>query len=363
MSMTEGQGAVLRSIPAAEPAEYEAVRERAGLVDRSDLAVVELSGRDPARMVHGLITGDLLAAGPDRAVYGAMLTPKGRSIAELRALRRPSEGGERVILVLPREVAAAATAHLTRSVPPLYARWKDVTSEVVALGVYGPGSAGVLTAAADRLGGEGLLEAAAEDAVFDLTVGGQAVVAIATRYAGGEHGFDLLMAADAAPAVQEALTATGVSAVGAETLEVLRVEGGVPRGGHELTEEVIPTEAFEAIGMMERAISFQKGCYTGQEVIVRIAHRGHVNRHLRGLVLDRSAPAPAPGARLFDPARERDVGWVTSVVVSPRMGGPVALGYVRREMEPGAEVRVGGVEGPAATVSALPFGADPAEDR
>src|SRR5690606_38265700 len=146
---------VVGSVPSPVPAEYEAVRGGAGVISRSDLAVLELTGRDPVRMVQGLITGDLNAAGEDRAVYSAMLTPKGRTIAELRALRRSGEGSERVLLLLPREVAAAATAHLTRSAPPLYARWKDVSENVEVLGLYGPQAAAVLRAAAAPLEDEG----------------------------------------------------------------------------------------------------------------------------------------------------------------------------------------------------------------
>ncbi|HKP77484.1 MAG TPA: glycine cleavage T C-terminal barrel domain-containing protein, partial [Longimicrobiaceae bacterium] len=102
-----------------------------------------------------------------------------------------------------------------------------------------------------------------------------------------------------------------------------------------------------------RAISFSKGCYTGQEVIIRIAHRGHVNRHLRGLLLG-DAPAE-PGMRLFSPETGRDVGWLTSVTRSPLLGQTIALGFVRREVEPGATVRAGSVDGAKATVAKLPF--------
>jgi glycine cleavage system aminomethyltransferase T len=105
---------------------------------------------------------------------------------------------------------------------------------------------------------------------------------------------------------------------------------------------------------MERAVSFGKGCYTGQEVIVRIAHRGHVNKHLRGLLLG-DAPAPAPGTRLINPATGKDAGWLTSVAFSPMLGQTVALGYVRRDVEPGMAVRVGDAEGAEARVVRLPF--------
>ena len=105
---------------------------------------------------------------------------------------------------------------------------------------------------------------------------------------------------------------------------------------------------------MERAISFSKGCYTGQEVIIRIAHRGHVNKHLRGLLLG-DAPTPAPGTRLVNAETGKDAGWLTSVAHSPMLAQTVARGYVRREVEPGATVHLGTAEGAAATVVKLPF--------
>src|SRR4051794_32121624 len=148
--------------------------------------------------------------------------------------------------------------------------------------------------------------------------------------------------------------AAGARPAGLGAIETLRIEAGRPRFGADLTEDVIPTEAFEESGLMERAISFTKGCYTGQEVIIRIAHRGHVNKHLRGLLLG-DAPAPAPGTRLVNAETGKDAGWLTSVAHSPMLGQAVALGYVRREVEPGAAVRLGATDGAAATVVRLPF--------
>lgn len=110
---------------------------------------------------------------------------------------------------------------------------------------------------------------------------------------------------------------------------------------------MIPLEA----GLRERAISTTKGCYTGQEVIVRILHRGHVNRELRGLLLG-DAPAPAHGASLSLPDADKSVGYVTSACASPRLGQTIALAYVRREVGPGATVLV---DGHAARVVELPF--------
>jgi folate-binding protein YgfZ len=333
-------------------AEYRAVREAVGIVDRSDQAQLRMWGRDPVKMLHGLITNDLAGAAEGRGVYAAMLTPKGRMIAELRALPLSRAGGRELLIDLPREALAGATEHLRKFVPPMFARW-EVAEESGAIGVYGPRARALLA----RLAGTEIPELA-EDAFLEVTLEGEAVVALGTRYAGGEEGYDLFASAGALPALWGALLARGeelgARPVGQGALETLRIEAGRPRYGRELTEETIPTEAFESTGLMTRGISFNKGCYTGQEVIVRIAHRGHVNRHLRGLRLG-DTPSPAEGTALFRADGTKEVGRITSAAHSPLLDETVALGYLRREVAVGDRVRVGSSEGAEATVAELPF--------
>lgn len=335
------------------PAEYRAVRGAAGIAHRADRAQIRLWGRDPVKMVQGLLTNDLAGAPPGRGVYAAMLTPKGRTLAELRAFRLERPGGTEVLLDLPREALAGTREHLKKFVPPMFARWADASDEMGAVGAYGPRARALV---ARVLGAE--VPPLDEDAFVEAPFGGARVVVVGTRAAGGEEGLDLLAPAAELPALWGALLAEGADGgalpVGRDALETLRVEAGVPRYGAELTEEIIPTEAFEAIGMVPRAISFTKGCYTGQEVIVRIAHRGHVNRHLRGLRLGALA-APAPGTPLFHPETGREVGRITSAAFSPLLGETVALGYVRRELGPGDAARVAAPDGERAGVVELPF--------
>ena len=136
----------------------------------------------------------------------------------------------------------------------------------------------------------------------------------------------------------------GAAPVGEAAAEIVRVERGRPRYGIDLDDTVIPQEA----GLNERAVSFTKGCYVGQETVARLYYRGKPNRHLRGLRL--SAPAE-PGAELR--LGERVVGQLTSAVLSPAHG-PIGLALVRREAEPGATVSVG-EHGAEAEVVELPF--------
>lgn len=331
-------------------AEYRAVREAAGVAVRSDLALLRLWGRDPVRMLQGLITNDLANAPAGQGVYAAMLTPKGRTVAELRAFRRAAPEGAEVLVALPAEALAGTREHLKKYVPPLFARWAEVTDAQGVLGVYGPRAPARLAAV---LGVE--VAGAEEERTAEAEFAGQPVLVARTRYAGLEDGYDLFAAAGALPALWDLLLAGDEARpLGFGALETLRIEAGRPRYGAELSEEIIPTEAFEETGLLARAISFTKGCYTGQEVIVRIAHRGHVNRHLRGLLLGEH-PVPAPRTPLFHPETGREVGWTTSAAVSPRLGQTVALGFVRREVAPGTAVRLGRPDGAPAEVVRLPF--------
>jgi folate-binding protein YgfZ len=334
------------------PAEYHAAREAVGVADRSDLAHVRLWGKEPARMLHGLITNDLLGAPSGRGVYAAMLTPKGRMIAELRAFVLPRAGGTEVLVELPREALDGTTAHLKKFVPPMFARWANVSAEVGTIGCYGPRARELLTRV---LGAD--VPALDEDAFLEASFGSERVLTAGSRYT-GEPGFDLTAASTVLPALWDSLLAEGadlgVRSVGFGTLETLRIEAGRPRYGAELTEETIPTEAYESTGQMKRAISFTKGCYTGQEVIVRIAHRGHVNRHLRGLLLG-DVPTPAPRTPLFHPESGKEVGWTTSAAASPLRAQTIALAYLRREVAPGDTVRLGAAEGAEGRVVEVPF--------
>jgi folate-binding protein YgfZ len=188
-----------------------------------------------------------------------------------------------------------------------------------------------------------------EDGFVVSPFGDAELLVVRTLYTGDE-GFDLIGPSAALAALREQLLAEGAAALSPETLEVLRIEAGRPRWGAELDENVIPLEA----GIEERAISRSKGCYTGQEVIVRILHRGHVNWLLRGVLLEDS-PLPTRDAALVQPADGRRIGRITSACASPRQAQGIALAYVRRELEPPVEVRLERPDGATVTVVELPF--------
>jgi folate-binding protein YgfZ len=319
-------------------AEYAAARGGAAVIDRSDRHFLRVHGRDPVRMLQGLITNDIANAPADRAVYAAVLTAKGRMVADVRVLRRDAE------LLLETDAAAVEplTGHLRKYVPPLFARFEDADATWHALSVVGPDARRTLLAAlAIDLPDGGV----ADD---DVVVAGDGILVASSL--GDVPGWDLLL--PGAAQVEDAwrrLVAAGAVPAGHATLDVLRIEAGIPRWGAELTDSTIPLEA----GLRQRAISETKGCYTGQEVIIRILHRGHVNWLLRGLLLG-DVPAPAAATSLVNDAGKA-VGRITSAAWSPAHGQTVALGYVRREVEPPATLRLVATEGPEVTVVALPF--------
>ena len=304
----------------------------AALFERTDRAFVRVYGRDPAKMVQGLITNDLLLATDTRAVYAGLLTPKGKLVAELRAYRRNDE----ILLETPRAALDNLLAHFRKFVPPLFARF-EVTDNVSLLGVYGADSAQVVSRAF----------AVAAPAAEDEIARADNLVIIRTHYA-GDPGFDVLVEGDSTTA-RERLSTAGAAPGDADTLETLRIEAGTPDWGAELEENVIPLEA----GLRQRMISESKGCYTGQEVIIRILHRGHVNRQLRGLLLG-GLDAPAKGTQLFN-TEGKPIGTITSATTSPQLGQTIALGYARRELTLPAAVHLGAANGPLVTVVELPF--------
>ncbi|CAN5756768.1 hypothetical protein BH23GEM10_BH23GEM10_01690 [soil metagenome] len=321
-------------------AEYTAAREDVVIVRRTDRSFIRVHGRDPQRMVQGLVSNDVVNSPADRAVYATILTPKGKMVADTRILRRDGE------LLLETAVGAAdgMAAHLRKFVPPLFARFEDATSAWSLFGVHGP-------RAADLVRGAFGVEVAgsAEDVVHETSHEEVQVPVIATSTADVE-GYDVLVPAAAAERVWQVLQDAGARPIGYATLDVLRIEAGTPVWGAELDENTIPLEA----GLRARAISESKGCYTGQEVIIRILHRGHVNWQLRGVLLG-DAESPARGTALVREADGKQVGRVTSAAWSPKHGQAIALAYVRREVELPGALRLGDVSGREVTVVELPF--------
>ncbi len=329
---------------------YEEIRHRAGLIRRTDRAVVAVEGEDRASFLQSVLTNEILSLGPGAGCYAAYLTPQGRMVADMRVLNV----GDALWLDVSVLAQPRLIDRLEQSIFSEDVTLTDRSPNLAVLGVYGPQAAGILATVSASASEPDL---AGELAHLD-NLQSRALTACEARLILVRDddlnlpGFDLFVAAEDAQTLTAALGEAGAAEVGLETLEVLRVEAGLPVWGAELNDDVIPIEA----GIESRAISFTKGCYVGQEVIIRVLHRGHgrVVRRLVGLTIASEQPALRDAAIV---AGERESGRVTSSVVSPAVGHPIALGYVHRDfVEPGTRLTIAHSAGSrAAVVTALPF--------
>ncbi len=317
----------MASAPLVElDAQYRQLREEAGVLAREDRALVTVIGPDAAEYLQGQLTNDVESLAPGEGQYAALLDRKGHMQADMRVLRPTAEE-----ILVETEAAALPIVlkHLTMYSIGRDVSVADVSSERTVLSLIGPRSAEV--AAAPPL---------PEDTCEALAIVGIEALAVGTR-----AGIDLVCAAAAAEGLIAALREAGAAEVSPQAVELLRIEAGVPRFGAEMGTETMPAEA----GIVERAVSFTKGCYIGQETVARLHYKGKPNRHLRGL---RLSAAAEPGASLR--LGEKEVGRLGGAAVSPALG-PIGLAILRREAEPGAELSVG-EDGVKAVVVDLPFG-------
>jgi folate-binding protein YgfZ len=300
---------------------YGTLRGDAVLVDRSSRLRMTFSGEKAKEALGGLVTNDVALLAPSLAQRTLALTPKGRVIAMVRVFDR---GADLLVDCEPSSAEGFATM-IRKFVNPRLAKHEVVTDRTDCLGVYGPRAAraletavGATITALDALPPLGWLTAA------------NGIIAVRSDELGG--GFDLIGDRDAIGAARAALVEAGLAELDHTALEIAQLESGIPRFGIEMDAETIPQEAnLDLLG----AISFNKGCYTGQEVVARIHFRGHVNKHLRRL---RAVAPLAKGDVVVDLAG-KEVGEVRSAVVSPAIG-PIAIAMIRREVEPGARVQV-----------------------
>lgn len=328
-------------IPEISPQAYEAAHHGAAFIDRADRAWIVVSGKDRGAYLHGLFTNDIASLTAGTGCYTAYLTPQGRMLADLWAY----ELGDVLLLSMSVEVRDAVLAKLDQFIFTEDVQLGDVTATFRGTGVVGPRASEMVArvlpidrAALDRLPLHGNLRTTFQEQ--------PAIVIRASDL--GVDGYDVLVDVTETDALRAALASSGAVPLDTATADSLRVEAGVPKFHVDMTEETIPLEA----GIETRAISMTKGCYVGQEVIIRVLHRGHgrVAKRLVGLVLSEGARS-ARGAPVH--AQDRAIGSLTSVAWSPALSRPIALGYLHRDfVEPGARVLIDGAE---AEVVSLPF--------
>ena len=312
--------------------EHRALRSGAGVIDRSERGRLALTGPDAREFLNGQVTNELDGLLPGEGRYAAFLTHKGKMLGDLRilAVAGAEEGSVELLLDTERPALQALFDMIRRFKVGYRVELHKRTLETGQIALIGP--------RADELAGVEEL-AAQEHSNRAGEIDGVSVLAVRS-----DIGIELICASSDTERLLDALCRRGAVAVGEAAAECLRIELGRPRYGIDLDETVIPQEA----GLNERAVSFTKGCYVGQETVARLFYKGKPNRHLRGLRL--SGPALAgDGLRLG----ERAVGELTSVADSPTFG-PIGLALVRREAELGATVEVAEA-GVLGVVTELPF--------
>ena len=304
--------------------QYRALNERSGFLLRDDRGRIGLRGTDRKSYLHGLLSNDILALEPGESTYATLLTPQGRMISDMRVF----DLGDLLLMDLERPVVRQVVDHLGRFVITEDVAVEDMTSAWAQIGLYGPASSTVLT----DLAGRGLVP----------------LFVLASRDV-GVAGVDLIVPDVDVASFLDALERAGSVRVDHSTVEVTRIEAGIPRFLVDMDATTIPLEA----GIESRAISMTKGCYVGQEVIVRVLHRGggRVARRLVSLTADGNAQRDD---RIL--AGDREAGRITSAADSPRYGKRLALGYLSRDfVEPGTALTVSTADGkvPAVVVKSV----------
>jgi folate-binding protein YgfZ len=358
---TERAGAPTDTGNRNEP--YRALYDSVGLLDLADRGILRVSGEQSIRMINGLVSNDVRPLECGEAVFTFMLTPKGRALATLRLLPDKSS----VLLDVPLACLETVVAHLAKYLPPIYARCEPVR-DLRVISLVGPRSVAALQAALDATGRIARQSPASlsplgitglhgpGDADRGLEPDAESHPGLVVRREEPEGpGFDLYVPrAGFEPflaGLERGVRDQGGTVVDSATHQIWRVEHGIPEYGIDIGPDNLPQET----GLEERTISYQKGCYTGQEVVARIHYRGHVNRRLQGLRFAAAQPPPQPpeaGLELF--LEGRAVGSITSSVLSPLLG-PIGLGYVRREIESGSLLAAAAEAEPTIETSDLPF--------
>lgn len=306
-SSSDGRGA---------PPGYAALAREAGVFEDDTRQVFRVHGDRAPQALNGLVSADVLAAEGDAAYPTLILTPKGRVLADAVVIRL----GNATWLDVPTAAWTELEKHFERYLPPRFAKLEPSGLRVV------------------RIRGPLSTERERTDPALASLDGPTYSAKAGARWATGEfrggfavrpsEGFDVYLPADQPHGLD-------LPEVGEAAWNVFRIENGVPLYGQDVTTENLPQET----GLVPERASFEKGCYTGQEVLARIHYRGKVNRNLLGIRIGGPYVGPPlhPGDDLL--VEDRVVGSVTSAAESPAHGW-IGLAYLRREVEPGDEVVV-----------------------
>src|SRR5579859_2409662 len=336
--LAEYHGALVPSRFSGAIAEHQAVRKSAGIFDFSFHSQFVVKGEDRARFLHRIVSQDIKTLSPGQGTYATLLNAQGHILADFRVYCTLDYFMVDTDADLRDKTMQALARYIIGDRVMLEA------VQVFALAIQGPHSRAFLEKAlhAD-------LPPLQEYDHVVTTYSGMPVRVVRASST-GEEGFELWGGAKDSAGIWEALRAQastgGVLCCGTEALESLRIEAGIPRYGPDMGEDTLPLEAG-----LRNALSFNKGCYVGQEIVERARSRGHVNWKLAGLFIEATV-VPAPGEKLLSAGKE--VGEITSACASPTLEKTIAMAYLRREVaEPGTKLAI--ASGANAEVTSLPF--------
>jgi folate-binding protein YgfZ len=305
---------------------YEAIRSSVATGAIAPRLQIAVAGKDRASYLQGLLTNDIEALVPGTGCYSAWLSPQGRMLTDMHVL----ESGGMMLLDVPEAVLQGTLDRLEQFIFTEDVRVGSLAGSLTGVWLHGPAAAGLL----ERLlqGANGL--AGWQSYRHTQAEFGDHPVSVVRIDQLGVPGYCVYLERARELQFREALSNAGAVTSTPESIEAARIEAGYPVFGIDMTEDTIPLEA----GIERRAISFTKGCYVGQEVIVRVLHRGHGRVAKRLVTLRIDGRPPSRGARLLAP--DREVGSITSAAQSPRSGS-IALGYVHRDfVAPGTSLEV-----------------------
>jgi glycine cleavage system T protein len=323
--------------------EHQQVRSAVGLLDLSYYGVIKVGGNEAIQFLNGLVTNDVKSLSAGKGMRAAFLTGHGKVKALSRIL---SLGSEYLIINDPQTHDKVFKFIFPFSYAGDF-KVDDVSDQYRIISVQGPKSLLVMKEVCFEP-----VPSLAEYECIDNTIAGQHVLISRASHT-GEIGFDILVTAPGLKDVWEFILMKGsfhsISPVGMEALESLRIEAGIPVYGIDVDESNMMLEMGAA-----DAVSFTKGCYTGQEAVAMATYRGHVSKKLSGITVPGEV-IPANGDKIFKEAKE--IGYVTSVLKSATIGSIIALGYVKYGFfDSGNEIEIETQSGRVpATVAELPF--------
>ena len=316
--LTEFEGFLLPERFSDFEKEYHAAREAIALFDTNWHVILAMTGRDRVKYLHAITSNNIQALADGCGTLALLLTPQGRILAELEIYALP----EKLLVLSHASQRERTVTTLKKYIIGSQVKIDDLTDQTGSLSLEGPRAAAVI----EEITGVKLADLA-EMSIRAITIDGSPCYLLRRSHF-GQPGAELIASRDALSAIWQKLLAStrahGGEPIGMAALNSLRLEAGIAWFPADFNDSMIPHEA----ALEDTHISFNKGCYTGQEIVERVRSRGHVNRKRVSLQFSTAQP-PAPGTRLR--AGEAEIGFVTSAAFSPASGAAIGMGYVRRE--------------------------------